>query len=101
MILAEWEPHAGCGRTVADLYLDEWVGQALGAASSCWENLAGAGEFDSTRCKGIFAALMAHLVEVIEAARAGSVRAAEGGPLVGSAEVGCESAPDGGVRGGV
>jgi hypothetical protein len=100
MILAEWEPHAGCGRTVADLALDEWVGQALGAASSCWENLAGAGEFDSTRCRGIFDALMAHLNEVIDGVIAGSARAAEGGPLVGSAEVGCESAP-GGVRGGV
>lgn len=29
------------------------VFQALGAASSCWTNLRGAGEFDSSRCKNV------------------------------------------------
>jgi hypothetical protein len=29
------------------------VGQALGAASACWENLSGAGVFESTRCAAI------------------------------------------------
>lgn len=33
--------------------LTEAVGQALGAASVCWENPGGAGIFDSTRAKQI------------------------------------------------
>lgn len=33
--------------------LDGAVFQALGAASTCWENLSGAGVFDSTRAKDI------------------------------------------------
>jgi hypothetical protein len=70
-----WEPTAPTDQTVADLSLDEWVGQALGAASSCWENLAGAGTFDSTRCAGISDALMAHLNEVIDGVIEGGTRA--------------------------
>lgn len=38
--------------------LEEAIFQSLGAASVCWENLAGAGEFDSTRCKDIGEALL-------------------------------------------
>ena len=34
---------------------------ALGAASVCWENLSGAGEFDSTRCSEIGKELVEHL----------------------------------------
>lgn len=33
--------------------IEEAVFQALGAASACWENLEGAGIFESTRCKQI------------------------------------------------
>lgn len=33
--------------------LETFVFQALGAASSCWSNLSGAGTFDSTRAKEI------------------------------------------------
>lgn len=37
------------------------VFQALGAASMCWENPAGAGIFESTRAKAIGEALLAEL----------------------------------------
>jgi hypothetical protein len=40
------------------------VFQALGAASACWENLSGAGVFDSTRAKAIGEALLAKLEEL-------------------------------------
>lgn len=58
---APWQPTARPGETPDDLPLEEWVGQALGAASSCWTNLRGAGEFDSTRCAAIMIALMARI----------------------------------------
>lgn len=34
------------------------VGQALGAASACWDNLSGAGVFESDRCKAILDAVL-------------------------------------------
>jgi hypothetical protein len=70
-----WRPTAGVGRTVAELSLDEWVGQALGSASMCWSNPAGAGEFDSTQCKYVLDGLMAHLNEVISGVIAGTTKA--------------------------
>ncbi len=39
------------------------VFQAIGAASACWGNLAGAGVFDSTRAKAIGEALIAVLCD--------------------------------------
>lgn len=33
--------------------IEEIVGQAIGAASVCWENPAGAGQFDSTQASKI------------------------------------------------
>ncbi len=41
--------------------LAEAVGQALGTASVCWENPAGAGVFDSTACARVYEGLMAYL----------------------------------------
>lgn len=41
--------------------LNELVFQALGAASTCWETLNGAGVFDSTRAKAIGDELVARL----------------------------------------
>lgn len=64
-----WRPTAGVGRTVAELSLDEWVGQALGSASMCWANPAGAGEFDAARCAWVLAGLMVHLTEVVHGVR--------------------------------
>lgn len=43
------------------LPLETAVFQALGAASTCWENLRGAGIFNSTRAKEIGDKLLAHL----------------------------------------
>jgi hypothetical protein len=40
------------------LSLEEAVGQAVGAASACWDNLEGAGVFQSTRAKAIVEQLM-------------------------------------------
>jgi hypothetical protein len=76
----DWEPSAGSGSTVADLPLNDWVGQALGSASACWTNLAGAGEFDSTRAGWVYDGLMKHLNAVIDAVAASAREAAEPGP---------------------
>ena len=67
-----WQPQPPSDETVEDLPLNEWVGQALGSASMCWENPAGAGVFDSSRCGEIYEALMAHLNEAIDAVIAGT-----------------------------
>lgn len=53
------------------------VFEALGAASTCWENLEGAGVFDSTRAKEIGDGLMAKLDAFIEA-RANELEASTG-----------------------
>jgi hypothetical protein len=56
----KWEPTRRADDE-APLSLGEAVGQSLGAASACWENLAGAGVFESTRCGEIHEWLMAYL----------------------------------------
>jgi hypothetical protein len=56
----KWEPTRRADDE-APLSLSEAVGQSLGAASACWENLAGAGVFESTRCGEIYEWLMAYL----------------------------------------
>jgi len=82
----DWEPATAGGQTMADLSLDEWVGQALGAASMCWERVGLAGEFQSTRCKWILDGLMAHLNRVIDGVAAGTAKAtAPAEPLLGLA----------------
>lgn len=43
--------------------LGEAIGQALGAASTCWETLEGTGTFDSTRANGIATALLEFIDE--------------------------------------
>lgn len=55
---AAWTPTGDGGGPAT---LDEAVGQALGTASMCWENVAGAGEFDSTAAVEVFHGLMAYL----------------------------------------
>ena len=44
-----------------DVPVHEAVGQAIGAASMCWETPEGAGEFDSTRASAIVDELMSLL----------------------------------------
>lgn len=48
---------------------DEVLGLALGAASMCWENVNGAGVFESARAQAILQALSARLEEMDEAVR--------------------------------
>jgi hypothetical protein len=83
MVVGEWEPTACGGRSVGDLPLNEWVGQALGSASMCWESVGRAGVFDSDRCVEIHDGLMAHLNEVINTVIESTTRAvkAENAPL--------------------
>lgn len=56
-----WHPQGRPGQKPEELGLDEWIGQALGAASSCWSDLESAGAFDSTRCGEVAKALTAHI----------------------------------------
>lgn len=61
-----WTPTVSPGESLDDLSLENWVGQALGTASSCWSNLTRAGTFDDQRCSAVFDGLMAHLKKVID-----------------------------------
>lgn len=45
--------------------IEEFVGQAIGAASVCWENPGGAGVFDSTRAAQIADEIMDHLAVLL------------------------------------
>lgn len=66
------EPFAFVVRPGQDLDINEVLGQALGAASMCWEFPDLAGEFDSTRAAQIYAALRGEVGRAIrEAVRAG------------------------------
>lgn len=47
-----------------NISLESAVFQAIGAASVCWENLHGAGTFDSTKAKNIGDALLARIREL-------------------------------------
>ena len=51
------EPFTFVRSSDADITLYDAIGQALGAASMCWENPAGAGVFDSSRAAEIYTAL--------------------------------------------
>lgn len=51
------EPFTFVRSSDADITLSEAIGQALGAASMCWEHPEGAGTFDSERAGRIFAEL--------------------------------------------
>jgi len=45
--------------------IEDFIGQAVGAASACWSNLSGAGEFESTRASAIVDEIMDHLAVVL------------------------------------
>lgn len=57
------EPFTFVRGSDADITLAEAVGQALGAASMCWEHPEAAGEFNSARAERIYKALMAIIAE--------------------------------------
>jgi hypothetical protein len=56
-LASETQPFAFVQESDADLTLQEILGQALGAASVCWEFPDRGGVFDSTRAKRIYDAL--------------------------------------------
>lgn len=45
--------------------IEEFVGQAVGAASACWETLEGAGVFDSERAVRITEEILDHLAVLL------------------------------------
>lgn len=51
------EPFTFVRGSERDITLDEAIGQALGAASMCWEKPESAGAFDGSRAKQIFTEL--------------------------------------------
>lgn len=50
--MTEWK-FAFTTREDEEVTLEQAVFESLGAASACWEHLAGAGEFESDRAKKI------------------------------------------------
>ena len=60
-VALDTEPFSFVQQDGEELTLDEMVFQALGAASVCWENPAGAGLFDSSRAKSIGDRLLAEV----------------------------------------
>jgi hypothetical protein len=63
------EPFTFVRSSESDVTLDEALGQALGAASMCWERPEDAGTFDMARAKQIFEQLKKLLVEKARAER--------------------------------
>lgn len=61
-VTADSEPFAFTQRSDEDLTLEEVLGQALGAASMCWVGGTGNLEFDGTRAKVVYEALMREVV---------------------------------------
>ncbi len=57
-VAIETEPFAFVQRSDEDLTLEEVIGQALGAASTCWVGGTGDREFDSARAKEVMTALL-------------------------------------------
>jgi len=47
------------------LTLEEVVGQAIGAASVCWENMSGTGVFNNTRARAISDALLEQIKSLV------------------------------------
>lgn len=77
----KWMPTVREGESIEDVPLSRWIGEALGAASMCW-NLDGhrvsVGEFDSVEAGRIHDALMARIENAIgEAGLRGERRVVE------------------------
>ncbi len=56
-----WKPTVREGESADNVSLEDWVGQALGAASTCWVGGTGSLEFDSAKVSRIAESLMAHI----------------------------------------
>lgn len=76
MQLAPWTAFGRPGEIPEELPLNEWVGQALGAASMCWMPRP-TGVFDSTRAKHVLDGLMKHINSVIDSVIEGTTKAVE------------------------
>lgn len=62
----QWHPTVRSGDALIDTSLPEWIGQAIGAASTCWVGGTGDAEFDSAQAKHIADGLHAHVQKVID-----------------------------------
>lgn len=72
----EVQPCPACGHTFSPMEklhrrdLEEFIAQAVGEASACWENLQGAGVFDSDRANKVVDRLLgvfeAHQVQLFD-----------------------------------
>ena len=67
MVEKKWLPVVNFEGRLEDVSLAEWIGQAIGAASMCWEDVAKAGVFDSTQALIISDSLHRHVQKVIDA----------------------------------
>lgn len=56
-----WQPQAPEGQTPEDLSLAEWIGQAIGRASTCWVGGTGALEFDGSSARAVAFGLVEHI----------------------------------------
>lgn len=61
-----WTPTVREGESLSDVPLEQWIGEAIGAASSCWVGGTGALEFDSARASEVAAALTTHVRGLLE-----------------------------------
>jgi hypothetical protein len=73
-IAKPWTPTVPHGGKLEDISLNHWVGEALGAASMCW-NPRPEGVFDSSSATVVYDSLMAHINEVIQGVIDGTTKA--------------------------
>lgn len=81
MIEKKWVPIVNFNGRLEDVSLAEWIGQAIGAASVCWENPGGAGIFDSAEAARIAESLHGHIQEVIDGVIKETTRATKPGSM--------------------
>lgn len=76
-----WLPTVPTDGTIENVSLDQWVGEALGAASMCWVPKPSTQVFDGTRAQWIADSLNAHIQAVIDAVIAGTAKAVSEPPV--------------------
>jgi hypothetical protein len=73
--VVRWTPTVREGESIEDVPLNQWIGEAIGAASMCWVGGTGHLEFDSTRATAISEALNEHVQAVISGVIEGTTKA--------------------------
>lgn len=68
----QWHPTVRSGDALVDTSLAEWIGQAIGAASTCWIGGTSGAEFDSAQAKYIADGLHAHVQKVLDGVSRGT-----------------------------